>query len=123
MAIDKWPYWWDIQIQDTPSVNYARRVTSIQFGNGYEQVAEDGPNAETRTFAITFTGQTNEAYQNPKDVAKFLRAHVVKPFDFTPPDGERGLFRVAKDSIAVRAQSRLVQTVTATITTSVGWRS
>lgn len=123
MAIDKWPAWWDIQIQDTPSVNYSRRVTETQFGNGYKQVAEDGPNAETRTFAITFTGQINEKYHNPQDVCKFLRAHVVQPFDFTPPDGERGLFRVDANSISVRTQSKWVQTVTATITTAAGWQS
>lgn len=122
MAMDEWPFWWPVQIQDTPSVNYSRRVAKTQFGNGYEQVSEDGPNAETKTFQITFSGQINDVHTNPQDVAKFLRQHVVRPFVYTPPDGEKGLYRVVSDSVVVRPYSRLVQTVTATITTALGWQ-
>ena len=120
MSVAVWPYYWPIQIQASPSVGYKRRVQNNQFGNGYSQKFEDGPNSETRTFAITFVGQDNDRHTNPLDVAKFLRQHVIDPFEMTPPDGEVGLFNVDAESITVTPLGGHAYQVSANVSTAVG---
>lgn len=120
MAVEKWPNTWHYNCADGPATQYASRVQEINLGNGYKQVYEDGPNAETRTFTIGFVGNELNDFAKPSTVRDFLRRHYVKPFDFTPPDGIRGLFRVQKDSVQYTPHGGNIFSVTATIETAIG---
>ena len=64
-----------------------------KFGDGYEQSAENGINSETESWPLTFTG--SEA--RTREIRDFLRAHKsVYPFYWTPPMGERALFKAGE---------------------------
>ncbi|AKJ41479.1 phage tail protein [Pragia fontium] len=88
---------WKTQIQNQQQVSYTRRVRSVQFGDGYKQISEDGINSELQSWPIIYTGHSKEVLE----VRDFLRAHVVKPFIWTPPFGEKGLFRVSVEPITL----------------------
>lgn len=119
MAYDQFPYYWRVNLQESGTVGTEFRTQEIKFGNGYGQTIPDGPNAETKQIPISFVGQLNEQWNNPKDVYDFLRAHRVTPFEYTPADGETGLF-IATD-VSYNRQSELIATVTATLKTAVGF--
>lgn len=121
MAVEKWPYYWPVQIQDGAPVSLAYRTQEIQFGQGYGQNVADGPNAETKQFGLTFVGKTNEKWSNPQEAYNFLRQHFVVPFEFTTPDGETGLYVVQADSVRYSPTGRLTATVTATLKTAIGF--
>lgn len=119
MAIDK--YIWPVQIQNGASVDYKNRDSSVQFGGGYEQLTEDGPNSETLEYAIEFSGIITAVDEmNPLKLRDFLRAHVFKAFTFTPPGESMGLYRVAPGSISYRVLGKSTATVTATLQTAIG---
>ncbi|WP_140921004.1 phage tail protein [Limnobaculum xujianqingii] len=100
---------WGTQIQNQQEVTYSRRVRSLQFGDGYEQVVEDGINTESQSWPIIYTGRNNEVEM----VRDFLRRHVTKSFIWTPPFGEKGLFRVSNEPIKVVPLSETTLTVSA----------
>ena len=85
-------------------------IREISFGNGYTQVASGGLNAHRRSFTIVYAGR------DYKDVLRFMRAHVLKPFAWTTPEGDLGLFRVKAGSISARPISSTVQEINATFT-------
>lgn len=77
----------------SPRVNASGKVAqatlSAQFGDGYRQVAEDGINTESQTWPLTFKGR--ESLIRP--IVAFLRRHKgARPFQWTPPLGEPGLY-------------------------------
>lgn len=119
MAIDK--YVWPIQIQNGASVDYKNRSDSVKFGGGYEQLTEDGPNAETMEYSIEFSGVITAVNEmNPKKLRDFLRSHVFKAFTFTPPGEAMGLYRVVPGSISYVQIGKSTATVTATLQTAIG---
>lgn len=64
-------------------VSPERRVLSVQFGDGYEQTADDGINTDTSSYTVTWTDV-------PKDtgdtIYAFLDRHLKHPpFLFTLP--------------------------------------
>ncbi|KFK92857.1 MULTISPECIES: phage tail protein [unclassified Serratia (in: enterobacteria)] len=75
--------------------SYAQRVRTAQFGDGYKQVTGNGINIETQTWPLSFSGQKAEILP----LLAFVRAHTTKSFVWTPPFGEKGLYRVVADSI------------------------
>lgn len=120
MATATWPWWWPVQITNGSGVQYQHRVQEIQLGDNYSVTTESGPNSEKRTYALTFTGQTNSRHEKPQDVRDFLRQHVVHPFVFTPPDGIKGLFKVVVNTIDYKTEGGLVATVTADLVEYIG---
>lgn len=65
------------------------RVLSAQFGDGYTQEAGDGINNEKQSWPLEFVGYEEQI----KSIRDFLRAHGgFKPFKWTPPMGEEGLY-------------------------------
>lgn len=93
MAIET--FTWRVQGQPEGSLN--QRVRSAQFGDGYKQVSGDGINPETQSWPLTFSG--NKSDMQP--LLAFVRRHTTKSFIWTPPLGEKGLYRVTADSIRV----------------------
>lgn len=91
MAIDTFTW----RIQGQPEGNYAQRVRTAQFGDGYKQVAGNGLSIETQTWPLSFTGQ--KAQMIP--LLNFVRSHTTKSFAWVPPHGVKGLYRVVADSI------------------------
>lgn len=109
MAVDTWPF--SIQLQDAPTASFDYRVRTVQFGDNYEQIADDGINPETITFPISFIQHNRVALP----VLAWLRAHRTKAFIFTPPNGIKGLYRVVPDSIAALPISKNVSRISATL--------
>ena len=61
-----------------------------KFGDGYEQGAENGINSESESWPLTFTGSEVRI----REIREFLRRHkAIYPFYWTPPLGERALFK------------------------------
>ncbi|NHN67448.1 phage tail protein [Pseudomonas fluorescens] len=76
-----------------PSGTVSFRRKSAKFGDGYEQVAEDGMNNKTQSWPLTFTG--------PKlriaEIKAFLDAHKgAMAFSWTEPFGELLLVRCSE---------------------------
>ncbi|WP_312664225.1 phage tail protein [Pantoea sp. CTOTU49201] len=68
----------------------AFRTRKVQFGNGYAQVAGDGPNPRSQEWALSFTG--SEAYI--LGIKAFLDAHNgTRAFQWQPPLESVGLYR------------------------------
>lgn len=67
----------------------------VAFGNGYKQIASSGFNTERREFAIVYGGTDWKA------VKDFMTEHRLKPFIWTPPDGQLGLFIVKRNTVAL----------------------
>lgn len=77
----------------SPRVNAAGKVKQAvlesRFGDGYRLVVEDGIHTESQEWPLAFKGR--EAYIAP--IVAFLRRHKgAKPFQWTPPLGEPGLY-------------------------------
>ncbi|MGX4728075.1 phage tail protein [Pseudomonas corrugata] len=73
-----------------PSGTVSFRVKSAKFGDGYEQVAEDGINNKTQSWPLTFTG--------PKARIAEIKAFLdnqkgATAFSWTEPFGEVLLMR------------------------------
>ena len=93
MAIDVFK--WCVQIQNSGgAMSVTNNDRQVQFGNGYRQVASSGFNTERREFAIVYFGR------DWKEVRDFLRDHRLKPFAFTPPGGDIGIFVLKPDSLS-----------------------
>lgn len=101
---------WRTQIQDSPSGEFKHRIKEIEFGDGYKQVAGDGINPETQTWPFTYMGLKDEVMP----IFKFIRQHTTKSFIWTPPFGEKGLYRVKADSISMIPISSVVMKLTVT---------
>lgn len=101
---------WRTQIQDSPSGEFKHRIKEIEFGDGYKQVAGDGINPEMQTWPFAYMGLKDEVMP----IFKFIRQHTAKSFIWTPPFGEKGLYRIKADSITMIPISGGVMKLTAT---------
>ena len=101
---------WRTQIQDSPSGEFKHRIKEVEFGDGYKQVAGDGINPESQTWPFSYKGLKDEVML----IFKFIRQHTVKSFIWTPPFGEKGLYRVKADSISMIPISGGVMKLSAT---------
>jgi phage-related protein len=89
MAIET--FTWPTQFGDTPDISW--RTRKSQFGNGYKQVAGDGPNNKEQSFPITYTGTKVTAVK----IMAFLNRHGgARAFLWTNPLGELGLYTCEK---------------------------
>lgn len=76
------------------------RTRSAQFGDGYQQVAQDGINNRTRSWPLKFVG--GEA--RIRAIQDFIDRHAgAKSFLWTPPIGAQGRFRIGEYTPAVEA--------------------
>ena len=81
---------WDRQSGAAGKIKY--RVRTVQFGDGYAQVVQDGLNNETQSWPLSFEGSMDMI----QPIRDFFRRHAgYKSFYWTPP-GESAalLFRV-----------------------------
>lgn len=70
-----------------------RRTRTAQFGDGYEQVTDDGMNSENQSWPLSFT----DKWTDIKPIIDFLREHgEARAFLWTNPLGESGLYRATK---------------------------
>lgn len=81
------------------TVQGSHNVSTLQaqFGDGYKQVSGIGINNTAETWNLDWTGKRAEAAM----LRAFLLSHVVSSFWWTSPWGERKLYRVKNDSVAV----------------------
>ena len=85
MAIETFE--WKTEAGADGDVEFGQRST--QFGDGYKQVAGNGPNNESQSWPISHVSMKSVALE----VAAFLRRHKNgKAFLWTPPLGELGLY-------------------------------
>ncbi|OTA20468.1 phage tail protein [Xenorhabdus beddingii] len=108
MAIEEFK--WRTQIQDSPSGEFKHRVKSIEFGDGYKQIVADGINSETQSWPYSYMGSREEVMP----IFKFIRRHTAKSFIWTPPFGEKGLYRITADSITMTPFASGVMKISAT---------
>ncbi|KER01504.1 phage tail protein [Photorhabdus temperata] len=108
MAIDEFK--WRSQVQNSPTGEFAHNVRKVQFGDGYSQVAENGINSESQKWPFTYTGHKDEVIP----IFNFIRQHTAKSFIWTPPFGQKGLYRVDASSITMIPLSHTVITINAT---------
>ncbi|MEH4659318.1 phage tail protein [Phytobacter diazotrophicus] len=80
MAVET--YKWRSQI-GAGAVEYSQTVRSAQFGDGYEQVADNGINSTAIQVQVPMKHTGSEVEVNA--VRNFLLAHTVKAFIITPP--------------------------------------
>ncbi|WP_333849739.1 phage tail protein [Leclercia sp.] len=92
MAVET--YSWRSQLGAGP-VEYSQALRSAQFGDGYEQVAENGINSTAIQVPMKHVGAEAEV----NTIRDFLLAHTVKAFIITPPGEVKGLYRVVADSV------------------------
>ncbi|MGY6029834.1 phage tail protein [Phytobacter sp. AG2a] len=92
MAVDT--YKWRSQL-GAGAIEYSQTIRSAQFGDGYEQVADNGINSTAIKIPMKHTGIETEV----NAVRDFLLAHTVKAFIITPPGEAKGLYRVVADSV------------------------
>lgn len=93
MAIDR--FTWRLQIQDAPAINPQVSVRSISFGDGYDQVTENGINSRRISYPLSQV----EDYATAKAMIEFLLAHVTVPFVLNMPMFGDGLYQVDSTSI------------------------
>lgn len=79
--------------QGTESVS----TVQAQFGDGYKQIAGNGINTASEIWNLDWTGTREDA----AELRDFLRSHVISSFWWINPWGEKNLYRVKFDSIAV----------------------
>lgn len=91
MAVET--YIWHSQL-GAGAVEYSQTVRSAQFGDGYEQVAENGINSTAIQVPMKHVGADSEV----NTVRDFLLAHTVKAFIITRRE-DKGLYRVVADSV------------------------
>lgn len=113
MAVET--YNWHSQL-GAGAVEYSQTIRSAQFGDGYEQVAENGINSTAIQVPMKHAG--TEAEVNA--VRDFLLAHTVKAFIITPPGEEIGLYRVVPDSVRKNQLSSKFSELTFTIKRAYG---
>lgn len=113
MAVEK--YRWGCQLGAGP-VTKKKTVRTAQYGDGYEQTAEQGINSTMIEAPLIHTGFNAEI----NDIEAFLLAHTVKAFEITPPGDVLGLYRVVADSISRDQVSQNIATLTWTIRRAYG---
>jgi len=100
---------WCPSIDATSTPEYRNR--SSKFGNGYEQVAGDGPNNRTDTWPLTFVVKEAVALE----IKEFLDRHAGhKSFFWTPPLGELSFFRATAPAVRVNGAGMFTLTTTFT---------
>ncbi len=73
-----------------PTGDVTRTVTEVGFGDGYDQVMDDGMNSERQSWPLTFTDKWAEI----QPILVFLREHgEARAFKWVNPLGELGLYR------------------------------
>jgi phage-related protein len=107
MAVET--FTWCPKVDPVSSPEY--RTRSSKFGNGYEQVAGDGPNNITDIWALTFVvGEADAAA-----IKAFLDRHGgFKSFLWTPPLSGLGLFKSAAPSVTPNGAGMYTLTTTFT---------
>ncbi|ELW9286791.1 phage tail protein [Enterobacter hormaechei] len=113
MAVET--YSWRSQL-GAGAIEYSQTVRAAQFGDGYEQVADNGINSTAIQVPMKHTGNESEVDR----IRDFLLAHTVKAFIITPPGEEKGLYRVVADSIRKTQISSKVAELTFTIKRAYG---
>lgn len=75
---------------EEPTGTVTFRTKSAKFGDGYEQVAQDGINNRSQSWPLTFTGQKSRIME----IAAFLDRHAgATPFFWTAPLSAQALYR------------------------------
>jgi phage-related protein len=64
------------------------RVLSAKYGDGYEQIAEDGINARLRKWTVNFVRRNTRS----DEIKTFLDSYGLVGFYWTPPRGVQGVF-------------------------------
>ncbi|MEB2418291.1 phage tail protein [Citrobacter sp. R-1.5.2] len=113
MAVET--YKWNSQLGAGP-IEYSQSVRAAQFGDGYEQVADNGINSTAIQVPMKHVGTDSEV----NAVRDFLLAHTVKAFIITPPGEVKGLYRVVADSIRKNQLSSKFSELTFTIKRAYG---
>ncbi|MBC2680630.1 phage tail protein [Pseudomonas baltica] len=109
MAVEE--FTWCARIDGTSTPEY--RVRTSKFGDGYEQVAGDGLNNRSDSWALTFAVGEKAALE----IKAFLDRHGgFKSFLWTPPLGELGFYRSTAPTVTSHGADRY--TLTATFTTA-----
>ncbi|MCW7764333.1 phage tail protein [Photorhabdus luminescens] len=101
---------WRTQIQNSPAGEFAHNVRKVQFGDGYSQIATNGINSESQKWPFSYTGHKDEVIP----ILNFIRQHIAKSFIWTPPFGQKGLYRVDASSITMTPLSPTALTINAT---------
>lgn len=113
MAVET--YKWPAQL-GAGAIEYNQIIRASQFGDGYEQVAENGINSTAIQVPMIYVGK--EVLIN--EIRSFLLAHTVKAFIITPPGEEKGLYRVVADSVRKNQISSNAAELTFTIKRAYG---
>lgn len=113
MAVET--YKWRPQL-GAGTIEYSQTVRTAQFGDGYEQVAENGINSTAIHVPMKYVGKDAEV----NEVRAFLLRHVVRAFIITPPGEEKGLYRVVADSVRKNQLSSNVAELNFTIRRAYG---
>ncbi|WP_024559331.1 phage tail protein [Franconibacter pulveris 1160] len=92
MAVET--YKWAVQL-GAGAIEYDQTIRAAQFGDGYEQVADNGINSTAIQVPMLHVGRDTEV----NEVRAFLLAHTVKAFIITPPGEDKGLYRVVANSV------------------------
>lgn len=100
---------WQTQIQHQPAGEFIHRIKKVEFGDGYSQVAADGINPETQSWPFIYLGKKEQVMP----IFYFIRRHTFKSFIWTPPFGDKGLYRVKADSISMTPLARQVMKISA----------
>ena len=108
-------YSWRSQLGAGP-VEYGQSLRTAQFGDGYEQVADNGINSTAIQVPMKYVGKDSEA----NEIRAFLLAHTVKAFIITPPGEEKGLYRIVANSVRKNLISSNVAELTFTIRRAYG---
>lgn len=68
------------------------RILEAKFGDGYEEIVEDGVNHASKTWKLSFN---NISHATADLVIDFFETNEtwLTPFDWTDPDGELGRYR------------------------------
>lgn len=84
---------------DNSTISYSYRVLSAQFGDGYEQIAPDGPNNEVRTWSVTYKNLPKSEFDY---VIGFLRSlKGAEPIlAMAPGEYSNTKWRLVKDSLS-----------------------
>lgn len=113
MAVET--YKWPVQL-GAGAIEYSQSIRSAQFGDGYEQVADNGINSTAIQVPMMFTGHVATV----DTIRDFLLEHTVKAFIITPPGEYKGLYRVVANSINKQQLSSNVAELTFTIKRAYG---
>ncbi|MCR4457570.1 phage tail protein [Pseudescherichia sp. L3] len=113
MAVET--YRWPVQLGGG-AIEYAQAIRSAQFGDGYEQVADNGINSTAIQVPMKYVGKDTEV----NELRAFLLAHTVKAFIITPPGEEKGLYRVVANSVRKNLISSNAAELTFTIKRAYG---